>query len=242
MTIPWADLRNKTKPELFEEFRRLITVENYLAGDWTLTEAVQQTNPIKFWVYRILDGVDNEEERTLERLMDDDGREFRFRLKVLSRFACCEDKKGRKIYMYKQAVENSYDENSFVPDVKDLPKQGDIVEWKGKDIKVDPDTGKRVDARTFKRWAYQGQRPNRYNRYTVDKDLCIRVPYPDVIMMLNKHGVKCCFPRFKKKNRGDHRMITNWYFQEVPIDYTTKKDDKKMTVLSASADMEISND
>jgi len=236
MTINWSNLRNSTdKYGLERQARQILKANNYgfNKDQWNLTEIVQTTDSLKFLLYQIFDGEKLKDGTKLPPMSDNDGQPFRFKLKVLNRFACCRDKDGNKIWQWTQAKQEFGEENDILPDPFDEPKPGDVVEIKGTRKMYDEEHGRGVDFTVLKEWAVRRIRPENYVEYVVDQDLCISVQFPYVLSMLSKHGKNVAFPQFKKivrrnrlgdiKDKDQLRRLTNWYFQEVPKDYQLKK-------------------
>jgi hypothetical protein len=77
------------------------------------------------------------------------------------------------------------------------------------------------------RWRDGGLR-NLYIEYVVDEDGCITVDPQDAVALLKRNGADIVFPRFKKSGLEEEagkkrRLISNWFFREVPPDYTEDK-------------------
>lgn len=216
MAIKWDSMPNTVKrAQLWNELRSLLTPEKYEAGKWTLTELVMGSDGRIHRALEVLDGLGVDGKRQAGIMQP----RVNFRFQVLSRQACCKDKKGRKIWFKKQSLENSDTDDDIVAKPDDKPKTGDIVEWKA-DAKQYDDEGLPISAKVKRKWAYLGIRADNYVEFPVDKDGCISVPYPWAYSMLKKFGKKISKPKFRKKTK---RQITNWFFQEVHMDYRKTK-------------------
>lgn len=207
------------KFKLFKELRQIVNQENYDRGLWNLTDLVLDEDPRKFAIYEILQGTNHD-----KTFRPDMAPLISFRLQVLTRQACCENKHGDRMWSNEEAREIQGEESDLLPNYDELPHKGDIVEWKGHARSYDPETEKPVDSKILKRWAAQNKRPNDYHRFEVDGDGCITVRYPQVLEMLSRKGVKSSKPRFRKVHRRDRkdqkrRRLTNWWFKEVPAKF-----------------------
>lgn len=216
MTINWQSLPGAVKrQDLYRDLKEILTPERYANGEWTLTEIIKTPDLRAQRALEILDGLDIKGKRSpgvIQPRVD-------FRFKVLSRQACCRDKNGTKIWFKNASLENSDTDGDIVAKPDDLPKPGDVVEWKGNAKQYD-EQGNEIDATVTRRWAYLGVRPEEYIDFVVDRDGCISVPYPWAYSMLVKYGRKISKPKFRRKSA---RQITNWFFEEVSTNYTTKK-------------------
>jgi hypothetical protein len=209
--------------------RRLVTAKTYGFDDrddttWNLTDMIRSTDARKHMVYAILDGVNWElkyKPGILPMQEADGSGPFTFRLKVLTRQACCRTHDGHKIWERDEALTEFGSDGDIVAEFGDAPQPGDIVEWKNQWREVDEDSGRDVDAAMLNEWAARGIRPESYVEFVVDKDGCISVPYPFSLMMLRKRGKNLTFPKFRKKNRAKprERKLINWWFEEVPKDF-----------------------
>ncbi|MCP4640595.1 MAG: hypothetical protein GY851_09190 [bacterium] len=188
-------------------------------GKWSLTDIMLDANERRHMAYFIFDGLDASGTKQPGREFNNpDGTTFTFRFEVLTRQACCRDKNGVRFWDRAQGREVWGDEKKdLLPEVGDMPKPGDVVEWKAQRKAVD-EQGNEVDARTLKRWAINGERPEDYVEFIVDKDGCINVPYPFALAMLTRKGQKISQPRFRKIDKADktRRKLTNWWFREAP--------------------------
>lgn len=212
--LNWKNFSEITKrTKLHNELRKFITAKNYQDGNWTLNEILNDNDERKYVVFRILEGIQPNGTRRPDLKPD-----IVFKYEVLTRQACCRDKNGKKIYESKEAFDLYSDDGDHLPEYDEKPRLGDIVEWKGERIDVDPETGNPVDARLLKKWAMMGKRPNEYLEYEVDQDGCISVSYPQCKAMLDKRGFGGPKPRFRKGHIQDKkkRRMTNWWFREVP--------------------------
>lgn len=218
--IDWSKLPGaKKKKQLYDELRKILTPEKYQTGEWSLTELAISSDARSRIALQILDGLDLNGKRSPGIMAPN----IFFRFNVLSRQACCKDKAGRKIWFKSASLENSDTDNDIVAKQDELPKRGDIVEWKGNKKDYD-EFGGEIDAKVMSRWTFQGIRPEEYYEYEVDKDGCIFVPYPWAYSMLLKYGKRISKPKFRKKT---NRQIVNWFFEEVPVSFSKKgsKDD-----------------
>jgi len=224
MGINWNNIeRMPGKHRVFQSLKQAMRPDNYGTerDQWNLTDFILSTDERRFFAWQILQGVDDMMKPNTELgLRASDGEKFRFRLKVLTRQACYEDKNGTRIFYWDESQQGTGIDDSIIVGLDDKPEPGDVVVWKGSAIKVD-EHGQRVDGYTKSLWAMQGKPFYNMMRYTVDKDGCIRVPYPYVLSMLQKHGERLVFPQFRKQDKKiKRRKITNWWFKEVPQDYT----------------------
>ena len=205
------------KNRVIAGLRKVITKQNYGfgPGQWNMTGVIQEQDIRKYHIYQIIEGIDAEMKRDTLR-----GIRMDFRVKVLTRQACCRDKEGHTIWQRQQALENLGMDGDFVPEFNDPPQPGDVVEWKGA-AKTEDEYGNPVDSKTIKRWAQRGIRRQEFEEFIVDEDGCISVHYPFILSMLKKHGERIAFPQFRKVDNKskNKRKITNWQFREVPQDY-----------------------
>lgn len=220
--IDWTGVQAlPAKSGVVASLRKMITKANYgfEPGQWNMTALIQDEDTRKYHAYQVIEGIDEELKMNALRSLRMD-----FRLKVLSRQACCRDKDGHKIWERKQALDNLGMPGDFIVEYDDLPQQGDVVEWKGT-VKVGDENGKPIDGKTIKRWAVQGIRPENYEEWIVDSEGCISVHYPFVLSMLSRKGHRLAFPQFRKIDKASKskRKMTHWYFREVPLDYIEKK-------------------
>lgn len=216
MSIRWVDLaRSTNRIKLMQELRVLLTPEKYW-DEWTLTELIIEEDTRKFTAFQVFDGVQAD-----GTIWPDSRPVIPFRLRVLTRQACIEDKKGNKIWERHEARDAVGSPSDIVPDHDDPPEPGDIVEIKGRRITHDPDTGKIVDAKILKKWAVRGKRPEQYDRFIVDNDGCITVYWPHAKRMLERYGKQISKARFRRLDKRDKtkRKITNWRFEEVAPDF-----------------------
>lgn len=174
-----------------------------------------------------LDGLEVDGKRHHERAVKWNGTAPVFRLRVLSRQACHEDKDGNRLWWRQDAKQFNGTESDIVVSHDDAPVAGDIVRCK---IDMEPfnDEGKRMSTSDQEALIHEGREITNYNRFDVDKNSCITVGYPDVMMLLNKNGERLAFPQFQKmdrRNKAD-RKITNWLFREV---FSQKRGRKPIT-------------
>jgi hypothetical protein len=224
MSINWEAFGSKTaKTKVWAHARKVITADTYGIGpgQWCLTELATSTDARRHVVLQVLDGVNAAVKRVygIEPLKGKDGQLFRFKFRVLSRQACCRTGDGAKIWQSKQAMNENGSDGDILPNYDDKPTPGDVVEVKNQRRVIDDETGEAADGKTFRKWSMRGERPDSYNEYVVDDDLCIEVPYPFALMMLSKHGKNIAQPRFRKTGRTKEkdkkpRKITNWWFEE----------------------------
>lgn len=222
MPINWALLEGMSaKRKAHSQLKKIITAKNYGwgPGEWNLTELIQSKDARKYLAYQILEGVmpDGRKHPGAE-LRDETGGLFCFKLQVLTRQACIRDKNGRRIWLHEEARDNVGESDDLVPDAKDKPKPGDVVEIKGYVKTWDDEHDREVDASVKREWSMQGKRPEEYQEYVLDKDCCIEVPYPFVLQMMSKNGERLVVPQFKKRGRRQgpqKRRITNWWYREV---------------------------
>jgi hypothetical protein len=213
MGLNWKDFPEVTKKtKLHKAVQKFFTVENYENGLWNLADVIADDDQRKYTVYKVLEGIQPNGDKRFDlapRLL--------CKFEVLTRQACCRDKHGHTIWQNQSALELYGDDGDILPEFSDKPKDGDVVEWKGHRIDIDPDTDMPVDVKTLKKWALQGKRPNEYIEYVV-KDGFIMVPYPHCLEMMTRKGFKGSKPRFRKVNIKDsrRRRMTNWWFKEVP--------------------------
>ena len=226
--INWNNVSPATaKEKAFADVRKLIVPKNYGTddGQWNMTDLILDDEPRKHMAYQVLDGVTLKHKHApgLLPMQDTDGRgKFLFRLRVLTRQACCKDKEGHRIFVSDEAFETMGGEGDILPSPKDTPHEGDVVEWKGQFRTYDEENGRKVTGAVLREWAARGIRPESYVEFPVDSDGCIWVSYPHVQMMLRKKGANLAFPKFKKtdkRRRGAQRKLINWWFEEVPRDY-----------------------
>jgi hypothetical protein len=218
MAIDWNQVRQlPAMDKVIASLRQVIRADNYGfgPGDWNMTELVQESDQRKYVAFQMIEGIDHERRRDTNQ-----GLGLTYRLRVLTRQACVRDKAGNRIWPTNEPKINLGNPEDIVPNHEDLPEPGDVVEWKGS-VKATDDRGNIVDAKIIRRWALQGIRPENYHEFEVDKDLCINVRYPQIIEMLTRKGRKLSYPQFRKINKAskEKRRITNWWFEEVPIDY-----------------------
>lgn len=214
MTINWLDfpsIIHRTK--LHKAVSKFITRESYEQGKWNLTDVIADDDPRKFVVYEVLEGI--QADRRTKR--PDLAPRIDFKFEVLTRQACCRDKHGNTLWQNKEAMTLYGEPDDLLPEYNEKPKPGDVVEWKGHAITVDPDNDNPVDAKTLKKWARMGKRPNEYKEYVVDADGCITVWYPQCLEMLSRKGFRGAKPQFRKTHIKDktRRRMTNWWFKEV---------------------------
>jgi hypothetical protein len=232
--LNWNNVAEITaRDKSYNDTRKLVTPQNYgfSPGNWNISDAILDSDSRKFFIYMILDGVTPRGKRHagMMPLQEPSGGNFLFKLRVLSRQACCRDADGNKIHESDESLENLGVDTDILPEYFDKPAEGDIVEWKGAFKQYDSERGKKVNNSILREWAAMGIRPEEYVEFTVDSDGCIMVPYPFVQSMLRKKGERLTFPKFGKINRASRskRKLTNWWFKEVPRDYKSPKQKRK---------------
>lgn len=144
------------------------------------------------------------------------------RLKVLSRQACCKDKDGKPL---------STDPTSK-KQVKfgEQPKAGDVVRIKTGPALINKRNGEALTIYQRNYKINNGEALADFTYATVDSDGCITVTAGDAMTLLKAKGKRIVFPEhgiahssIKDTDEGAARRITNWLFEEVAADYTTKK-------------------
>ncbi len=237
MAIDWGQFKNAESGApaaalLIENFRP----DNYGKGDgeWCLTEILNARSGAASSAIRYIEGVDSAGKPIKGRrgaLRMDDGRELVIKLRVLSRQACTEDSDGKGINTWDTTETDAENyNNEFCPEVGDKPLTGDVVWVKGDARTHDPVTGEPLTKRfrlalVARMEAKLGRKikpalaTHYQDKYTVDKDGCIVVPYVTALQLLSLKGRGLVLPQFKGgAKRGDKvksRRITNWLFEEV---------------------------
>ncbi len=184
-------------------------------GQWSMSELVEgQGDNLTAQMLRVIEGVTWDGSNIISDKLN--GLEKTYKLKVMSRQACCRTKDGKTIWQQEVAKNRNGEPGDLVPTHDEPPQPGDIVEWKTTK-KTHDERGNPVDEKVRKRWSIAGIRPHKYAEFVVDKDLCINVRYPYVYSMLIKHGFRLVSPQHRKtaKNSKNPRRITNWWFKEV---------------------------
>jgi hypothetical protein len=207
------------------EVGKLLTPDSYKAGKWTLSEIITEDSIPGMYCLLALTGT------------KPDGKPLTggprcpnmfYKLKVLTRQACCRDKDGKTINGWDILP---YDETNpegqgIRPEWEEQPEEGDVVMVKGNMRTEDPDTLAQIGARGRAALSRRDIDPYFKFEYEVDSDGCISVPFEHAAQLLNKNGIRMNAPKFKKLNKvrpdgtyKGQRTITNWHFQEVPSNY-----------------------
>jgi hypothetical protein len=176
--INWSTVSAATnRQRAYSDVRKILKPDNYGfgPGNWNMTDLIRDEDSRKFHAYQILDGVTAKHKRApgLQPLQDVSGGPFLFKLRVLTRQACCRDKKGNIIWQSEQALEDMGSADDILPDYKEKPESGDVVEWKGQFREWDEDSDRKVTGHVLREWAARGIRPETYVEFTVDSDGCI---------------------------------------------------------------------
>jgi len=234
MSIDWTKVRGlRNKQEIEAYLRENIKGSNYGIGRdcWTLTEMIHERSNMAESALRIIQGVDMTGRQTGPgELKDESGMPMRYKLRVLTRQACIDDKNGKGINNWdstEATPEN--DNNEFCPGPNEPPKEGDRVWIKGDAMTNDPITGERLTkkykmamrARMEAEVGRQIKPELAYYYYTkvpVDKDGCITVDFNNAMQLLKTKGKRLVLPQFASGRRVPEgtRQITNWRFEEVP--------------------------
>ena len=229
MTFNWQNVPAlSARSKAYSAAKKVITPQTYgfNDGEWNVTDAIHSTDERKFLLYQILDGVD----ASCKRKPEITPLPMAFRLKVLTRQACVRTAGGKRIHPSAACFEDNGMGGDVLPEFGELPKAGDVVEWKAHPITYDDENDRRVSSKVIQEWSRRGKRPHTYVEFVVDKDGCIAVLYPFVLEMLTKKGRQIAFPRFAKMPKGKHddkRKMVNWWFEEVAQDFTAAKKRKR---------------
>lgn len=238
MSIPWGMIKEKkAAPARQAVIKSLFTSDRYGKGkdSWSLTELATARTSESALVLRMLEGAGLDGRRDPDNaLKDSTGREFVFRLRVLTRQACSLTKDGWAINQRSASVvEDDPDERMHAATADEKPQPGDIVKVKGNFRWHDPETGDLLlsSARMALQSRVEGElgrsiKPHdatyHWTDYTVDKDGCITVPFLHALQLLLKRGKRVVNPQFRRGDPPDQtgtkpraRKITNWHFEEV---------------------------
>jgi hypothetical protein len=216
--MQWGKL-SREKNRVFVELKKQITHQNY--GDstkdpdkWCITELIKERNAAKFVALEILEGRNQKGILFQDQAVKGpDGLQMTFKLEVLSRQACYEDKSGHKIFVHPDAINNVGSPDDIVvinPD--EPPKPGDIIRIKTRPKDLD-ENGEEVTLKIRNMWVAYGDDEYFYANFKVQDDLTINVPYPHVKTFLERAGFRIAFPQFSKGHRP--RRVTQWLYKEV---------------------------
>lgn len=153
------------------------------------------------------------------------------KLKVLTRQACSCDAQGNIINGTLTGCDRFAKD---APSIDTPPIPGDIIVVKG-DLRTKEDIGEDPTPRALanfeqrhqhEKFRFRSALRNNYDEYEVDADGCITVEPAHAIQLLRRNGEELVFPKFKREALGDtrpQRVISNWFFREVPPNYSEPK-------------------
>lgn len=242
--MKWSNFdRKQSRKKLMNELRDFITAENYGFGDdnWNLTELIRERSILGDLAIKIVTGcgVDGKPSAPHTSVTQKNNQPLMVRLKVLSRQACHLDKNGAKINGWQRTLtEELRDEftgDVLAPKYNESPQPGDIVKIKGDFKWEDPESGETLVRANREALRARGGECFHWARYEVDDDECILVTFNDANQELRLRGHRMVNPEFQPRDviadekKKPQRVIGNWHFKEVPLDYTkpSKPDGKK---------------
>ena len=261
MSIDWTKFTGaRNAQEARVKMVEMIRPDNYGKGDgqWCLTELINERSSEAEMAIRHIEGVGTDGKKAQSGAMKTpSGLEFTVKLRVLSRQACFETVDGKGINSWDTTdTEDENWNNELCPLAIDKPVKGDVVWVKGNALTHDPQTGKplikryklalkaRVEAqlgRTIKPHIAT----HYHEKYTVDANSCITVPYLTAVQLLKSKGRGLVLPQFTegagRVKDKKVRQITNWLFEEVTPDEEVKKKRTRTPKVKADADPGVVN-
>ena len=241
MSIKWNTLPASTAVAFYRaQLSRMISPGTYGFGEdqWTLTEILIQSDAHRIPAMQLITGDEPNGRQRPDRAFMTNGIPMMFKLKVLSRNACYKDSNGALICASEDENAHFYGKRLVVKSHEEKPVAGDIIRWK--DRMRDPDTlimadglptefitpmmiEPNISVSHLQAWEANGEDSYIYGTFTVDEAGCILCPVKYAQPMLKTKGFRVG-PRFRKMTKvrpGEkpQRRITNWWFEEVPMDY-----------------------
>jgi hypothetical protein len=198
----------------------LADARKYFAPDgWTVTENVHGVDRLSLSILAALcAGGDGGRRSAVQTI----------RLKVLTRQAVSADAAGNII---NGSLTGCSAFEMRAPAIDSPAIEGDIIVVK-QNPRDKSDNGKDMtpeEADAFEKrhmhepYRWRDYLRHEYNEYQVDADGCVNVTPTDAIYLLKRRGENVVFPKFRTQptqSGRPSRVITNWFFREVPPDYT----------------------
>ena len=223
--------RNTSRQDLDRQLKKLIKLSDYgfAQEQWNLSALILEPT-FGTRCFQLLAGEQPNGKKTDDGpMMAEDGSPLKFRLQVLTRQACAEDKHGTPINGTKyQTVKASPGDNTLYPDRFEKPEPGDIVKIKKNHRTVDPETNESITPPRRNAMLAKGQEVWIFARKVVDKDLCIWCSLDEAHQLLSLNGARLLkYPEVQRRDKQlddanppkPQREIANWHFKEVPHDY-----------------------
>ncbi len=228
MLFDWDHLPSEAHTQkLYEKFEDLLKWDSYGFDDdtWNLTRLMEGPKGKRIRAFQVIQGDRVTGEQRPHLALKHQGMVLRFRLQVLTRQACCRTADGKEVVKRDGNYQYDKDEKVLV-EFEDKPVPGDVVEWKHyvREARGEP----HLSSKTITEWAQRGERMHHYEEFIVDDDLCITAPFEFAHMMMITKGFRMAavrrFERMDPVKPGEkpQRRITNWWFKEVPPDFTLK--------------------
>jgi hypothetical protein len=226
--------KHDDRAELNRAVKKQLTEKNYMSGgddSWSLSEIVSGIDTPSQLALCALSGVRHDGAAIEDKPCED----MRYKLRVITRQACFQDKDGQKINGWDVLPSDGSEAGgeSIRPLWDEEPCEGDLVRVKGNMLDEDPDSGLPMGYIVKRNMVLRGKDIYRYKVYKVDKNLCITVPLDQAAQLLQQKGVEIAFPKRKRKNKiqtaqdkeryTGQRVITNWHFKEVSHNFRISK-------------------